>query len=399
VNDFHHCKKLATAVDRAIVKPCPDLLYSMANLDFSVPGVRAVKLSMVNPGCYASLSFFTDSTDNFAVANFDADPSAKLWTVAVFGPSENSIDMAKAKKLLGVDQIVRCPSTHASVLQRIFVPTKDMVSELSISQKKATCTPLHELPAGVESVAMKTEASSRFSTPGSGFICASCVVLVAGVLLSEFEGVLSLWKVVAAVVLGVVSVPASLVVLFVPWSQPYLPLAMRNVSLPGWGFNPKCGSSSADSFVRAAIAVTGLLALNKGEAIYCRGAADIDGNPLDCRNDYIITCPKTMPGAWWSITAYGGDHYLVPNEVGVYSFSHQSARKNHDGSITIHWSSKKPEGGDILNWLPAGDNLKDSKVQLFLRLYKPHQILQNATAANADDLAQRFQFPVVKRIR
>jgi len=402
VNEFYNCSALPNASDRHIVKPCPDLLYSMAHLDFSPKsGIRAVKVSLANPGTYASLSFFTESTDNFFVSNFDAtDPRGAVKTVAVFAPSETSIDMAKAKKLLRVDDVVRCPTASASVLQRMFCPSGKLTPELISYQVQASCTPLRELPSGIESVAMENNKAPWLTTPGSGFALASFVFVAAGYLLSEWHGLISAWRVVAAVVVGLLALPVSMgAILFTPWIQPYLPTAMQSVCIGCWGFNPKTGGSSADSFVRAVIAVAGLLALNKSEAIYLMGTFDSDGNELDCRNDYVITCPKSMPGAWWSITAYGGDHFLIPNEADTYSFSHQSAKPNADGTITIHWSSKRPKGNDVLNWLPAGDSRKDCRAQLILRLYKPHSALQDATMADREELNSRFQLPIVKRVR
>jgi len=83
----------------------------------------------------------------------------------------------------------------------------------------------------------------------------------------------------------------------------------------------------------------------------------------------------------------------------VYSFSHQSAKPNADGTITIHFSSKRPEGKGVLNWLPAGNSTKDGRPQLILRLYKPHQDLQKATATDSSALVDLFEFPVVTRTR
>jgi len=322
-NKFFHCNSLTTAESRAIVKPCPDLLYSNARLDFTQPGVRAVKLSFVNPGTYSSLSFFSDITDNFFVANFDtANPNAgdsavgDVRTVIVLGPREKSIDICKAKKILGVDEIVVCPTKSGTVLQRVFCPTRDTVMALRKTQEKATCTPLFELPRGmenVESVESTPLLVGQFKTPGSGFIFVSCMCLATGYSMSDWRELLSAWKILVAMLLGLWAVPFCLGSLFTPWMQPMLPIAMQPVNLGCFCFNPKTGSSSADSFVRAYVALVGLLALNKSEAIYMLAASDSDGNELDCCHDYAISCPKAMPGAWWSITAYGGDHYLIPN--------------------------------------------------------------------------------------
>jgi len=400
VNEFYHCKALSNASDRHIVKPCPDLLYSMAHLDFaSKLGARAIVVSLANPGSYASLSFFSDSTDNFFVSNFGTtDACGAVKTVAVFAPSETSIDMAKAKRLLGVDEVVRCPSVKAAVLQRIFCPSGKLTPELIKYQLQATCTPTQDLPSGIESVALERSNSPWLTTPGSGFALVSFVFVVAGYLLSDWQGLLSAWRIAVALAMGLLALPVSLGALFSPWIHPYLPTAMQSVDMGCWSYNPKTGGTSADSFVRAAIALGGLLALNKSEAIYMMGTRDSDGNELDCRNDYIITCPKSMPGAWWSLTAYGGDHFLIPNEADTYSFSHQSAKPNADGTITIYWSSKKPNRREVLNWLPAGDSRKDCRAQLILRLYKPHSALKDATVADQEELSARFQLPIVKRV-
>ena len=79
-----------------------------------------------------------------------------------------------------------------------------------------------------------------------------------------------------------------------------------------WSTNENIGSTAAGAYLRAGIAVGGLLALNRSETIYYTAVHDSDGAPLDSSCVYAVE--GTDPAArWWSVTAYGADHFLIPN--------------------------------------------------------------------------------------
>lgn len=83
-----------------------------------------------------------------------------------------------------------------------------------------------------------------------------------------------------------------------------------------------------------------------------------------------------MDARWWSITAYGADHHLVPNSLNRYSYNSANVAKNTDGSWTIHLSSTPKPG----NWIPTSDG---SRFELFLRMYNPvPAILEDVASAN-----------------
>lgn len=69
----------------------------------------------------------------------------------------------------------------------------------------------------------------------------------------------------------------------------------------------------------------------------------------DGKNAYTLTMPKDVPvEAFWSVTVYNKDGFFTPNNLNAYSYNSVTAKRNGDGSITIHF------GGDpkAANYLP-----------------------------------------------
>jgi len=130
-----------------------------------------------------------------------------------------------------------------------------------------------------------------------------------------------------------------------------------------WTVNLLAGSTTADPYTRARVAVSGLLALDRSETFYFVASADDAGKPLSSACDYRIT-GRSPPARWWSITAYGSDFFLIPNAAHRYSVTMTTARMNRDGSFSISASpNPQPEP-----WLPTGSA---NRVYLNLRLYNP----------------------------
>jgi hypothetical protein len=64
---------------------------------------------------------------------------------------------------------------------------------------------------------------------------------------------------------------------------------------------------------------------------------------------YTLMMPKNVPvEAFWSVTVYNKDGFFTPNKLNAYSYNSVTAKRNGDGSITIHF------GGDpkAANYLP-----------------------------------------------
>jgi hypothetical protein len=129
-----------------------------------------------------------------------------------------------------------------------------------------------------------------------------------------------------------------------------------------WKTNLTSGSAQNDPYQRAAVAVHGLFALNRSEAIYYTASTDNDGHALDSGCRYEIT-GRDPDARWWSITAYGVDDYLIPNPAHRYSVSKTAIARDAGGDFVAQVGGDA--GGD--NWIPVAPG----RFSLTLRLYNP----------------------------
>lgn len=132
-----------------------------------------------------------------------------------------------------------------------------------------------------------------------------------------------------------------------------------------WFTSLAIGSPTSDPYTRAQTAVTGLLALNKSEAIYFTATEDGEGRALSGACDYRIS-GRNLAARWWSLTAYGADNYLIPNPADRYSYNVASLGLRF--APIARWditASAVPQSG---NWLPVAE---DAFFSLTLRLYNP----------------------------
>jgi hypothetical protein len=143
-----------------------------------------------------------------------------------------------------------------------------------------------------------------------------------------------------------------------------------------WRTNLTTGSADADLYTRARVAVGGLLALAPSETIYFNAVTDDAGEPLSARCDYALTGGE-LAARWWSITAYGADHYLIPNAAGRYSLGQTTIEREPDGAWRARVSTRKSAG----NWLPSGDPGDAHAFALTLRLYNPDASVAAAPAS------------------
>lgn len=99
----------------------------------------------------------------------------------------------------------------------------------------------------------------------------------------------------------------------------------------------------------------------------------------DGETPYRVTVRDVPVDGFWSITMYDAEGYMEKNEYGAYSFNNKSAKKNDDGSITIHF------GGDPnqVNHLPTPKGWN-----CIIRLYQPRKEL----------LEGRWDFPEIELV-
>jgi hypothetical protein len=131
-----------------------------------------------------------------------------------------------------------------------------------------------------------------------------------------------------------------------------------------WQTNPAAGSVDAGLYARARVALDGLFALNRTEAIYFTAVRDDDGQPLRARCVYLVE-GRPVAARWWSITAYADDHFLIPNSANRFSFNMGNLKLGPDGAFKV-MAAPTAQSGD---WLPTGDG--GGGFNLLFRLYNP----------------------------
>lgn len=137
----------------------------------------------------------------------------------------------------------------------------------------------------------------------------------------------------------------------------------RTVRNGPWRTSLLAGSTHADMYTRAAVAQSGLLALDHSEAVYFLATVDSEGRPLKGNCNYVLT-GEALPARWWSITAYGADYFLMENRKNRFSYTGRELLQGGNGGFTLSVSAlRKPEP-----WLPVGER---GRFSLLLRLYNP----------------------------
>ena len=133
-----------------------------------------------------------------------------------------------------------------------------------------------------------------------------------------------------------------------------LPTATRNYVLGqaqagnGWFISPpRIGDYGTEYLLRARIAVVGLGANTPEEATYPAAITDASGGLLDGSKPYRLTFRRGQAPpnrAFWSLTMYDLDGYLVANSAKRYAVgdSHPPLRRRADGSIVVAIQRSRP---------------------------------------------------------
>lgn len=146
----------------------------------------------------------------------------------------------------------------------------------------------------------------------------------------------------------------------------------RALTQRGWTTTPaNLGDYGTDYITRAGVAQIGLGANTPEEAIYRVALFDSRGSRLDGRRSYRLRfAPGQEPpaDAFWSITAYDDDGFLVDAPEGRYAVgdSHPPLLRRPDGSVEIVFSRTRP-ADPLVNWLPV----PPARFRPYLRIYAP----------------------------
>lgn len=131
--------------------------------------------------------------------------------------------------------------------------------------------------------------------------------------------------------------------------------------IDGWVYPPfNMALYGDDDDLRSLVALGGLAALPRVEAVYVSARSDGEGRPLTGDRSWRVKIPAKLPvGAFWSLTMYqeepDGRLFFVPNDLNRFAVGDRSEhlRPERDGSIELFVQATKPSGERVVNWLPA----------------------------------------------
>ena len=348
---------LASAADRDVTTPNNDTLYGSVWLDLSA-GPVIVEMPAL-PGRYNSATLMSLTTDSVSIVGTRTGSLGGRY--AYVPPGYTGIVPAGA-------EVVRSPTTDAWLLIRVLVNGPEDVEAASkeiggykLSAPEGERAPLAEAPP-------RPDAKT--------FLAVVNEVLARSAANTDLAG-----KAAAFAGLGIGAPPSDEALAL--WAQ-YLPalngelkggLAAAGKIVQGWSYpGIGIGDYGDDDLLRARVALGGLAALPRIEAMYLTARSDQNDAALDGSKAYTVNLPARMPiGAFWSLTMYSqeadGRLFFVPNELDRYAVGDRSPqlRSNRDGSYEIFVQAEKPTGERAVNWLPA----PKGKFVLVFRGYLP----------------------------
>jgi hypothetical protein len=158
----------------------------------------------------------------------------------------------------------------------------------------------------------------------------------------------------------------------------------------GWSTPPaNLGQYGTDYATRAAVAMVGLGANLPADAIYPNAKVDAQGAILDGSHRYRLhfqagELPPVL--AFWSVTAYGADDYLIDNPLHRHALGDRDPLAfNADGSLDLWLQADAPPADRRSNWLPVKAG---APFLLNARLYRPKQ----------EALTGAWNMPAVERL-
>lgn len=134
-------------------------------------------------------------------------------------------------------------------------------------------------------------------------------------------------------------------------------IASSTISVNGWNTARDLGRYGDDFLLRAAIAQSGWGANVREEAVYFSSREDVNGEAYSGARNYVLhfDAGELPPAkAFWSLTLYGPDMFLVENPAKVYAIGDRTPglQLNPDGSLDIYLQQSPPPGHES-NWLPT----------------------------------------------
>lgn len=388
-NVFTHIDELATPESKAVVSPNVDTIYSIAWLDLS-KGPVVLKVPDTHDRYYV-MQFLDAYTNSFANIG-RRTTGTKAGKYAVVGPDWKGILPYGIKE-------VKSPTNTVWILGRIMVKGEKDLEEAAALQRgfvlqslDGKSAPLIKKPILISLLTKKVKDLDALD-----FFKIMTDELIQNpppkrddALLRQFEPIginlkygFHANRLDKETVAGLVRA-AKDAYKIIENSRAQLKPQFVN----GWMVLRHLGTYGDAFLKRAVIAQAGLGADVDQESMYPRAFVDQEGRRLNGRYRYVIHFKKNeLPpvNAFWSITMYGSNYFLVANSINRYAIGDhtEGLKYNTDGSLDIFVQNAPPAQGRS-NWLPA----PKGGFNMILRLYQPGYKVLNGT----------YEIPPVKRV-
>ena len=137
----------------------------------------------------------------------------------------------------------------------------------------------------------------------------------------------------------------------------------------GWVRPRAAGNYGSDYLMRSATNLIGIWANSPKEAAYF-GAVGMDGNQTFTQTWPADALPASKAKYFWSVIVVDGVQYrVVPNPLNRFLLNKQSQLQfNPDGSLTLAFAPRQPQGIPQSNWLPTPEG---RRYNMTLRMYGP----------------------------
>jgi hypothetical protein len=377
INQFAHYREFPDASNRTVVGLNVDTLYSFGQLDLSQ---GPMVLSVPDMGDRYWLMQFIDAWNNVPHAPGSRTVGSKGGNFAVVGPNwKESLPPGLVE--------LRVPTTLLLIGGRTYTSGKDDYAAVHALQNQYRLTPLSEWGKAYtphDNVPLKPGVDPK--TP--------VTTQILGMSPESFFSRLNALLVDNPPEPADPATMARLARLNIAPGAPFSMAAfnpevrkaiedgvaegqkqMRETPLGkqvnGWQVTLDMGRYGTNYPYRAAWTFFGVGGNLSEDAIYPTTDRDGDGKPLNGTNRYELryAMNETPPvNAFWSLTIYDADSYLVPNPIGRYALGDRSGMKSgEDGSLTIYIQNEQPSAERQANWLPA----PKEGFKLALRLYAP----------------------------
>ncbi|MET8778538.1 DUF1254 domain-containing protein [Nocardia sp. NPDC004654] len=379
-NIFIHADQLPTPDDRLVVRVNLDTLYSQAWLDLR-PEPLVLQVPEMEPDRYwlmQILDAWTNTVHNPSSVRPDVQSGQQTppFTYLLTGP-EWSGEVPSGMTRLTM------PTNTVWVIGRVQVDGDADIAAVRAIQEKMKLAPLSVWQAdpGLATPSIVADESRLSANPsrevadmdGPSFFAVLSALMTANPPTPDDEPAVRRFATLGITPGGTPTAEAGVLDAGVQAGKKQIAdfrdPGSHNAN--GWKYSTDLGDYGTNYPLRASTSYFALGANLPEDALYptFTGTADTDGAAQRFRLHF--SADQLPPvDAFWSITAYGADSFLIPNPANIYFVGHQiPITKNADGSADIAVQNADP--GPAVpagNWLPIP---AAGKFSLTMRLYAP----------------------------